>query len=39
MMKFNSEVWIKEFNQIRKRSKKISSAQIEAEIHEFRRQK
>ena len=39
MKKLDSKALIEEFNQIRKRTKKMSSAQIEAEIHEFRRQK
>ena len=39
MKKFDSKAWIEEFNRIRKRTKKMSSAQIEAEIHEYRRQK
>lgn len=39
MKKLDSDAWIKEFNQIRKRTKKMSSAQIEALIHEVRKEK
>ena len=39
MKKLDSDAWIKEFNQIRKRTKKMSSAQIEALIHEVREEK
>ena len=39
MKKFDSDAWIKKFNEMRKRTAKLSPAQIEAEIHEVRRQK
>ena len=39
MKKFDSDAWIKKFNEMRKRTAKLSPAQVEAEIHEVRRQK
>ena len=39
MKKLDSEAWIKEFNQIRKRTGKLSSAEIEELIHEVRKEK
>ncbi len=39
MKKFDSHAWIKKFKEMRKRTAKLSSSQIEAEIHDYRRQK
>ena len=39
MKKLDSDAWIKEFRQIRKRTKKLSPSKIEALIHEVRKEK
>jgi len=39
MKKLDSDAWIKEFRQIRKRTGKLSSTQIEELIHEVRKEK
>lgn len=39
MKKFDSDAWIKEFRQIRSRTKKMSPEKIEAEIHAYRKEK
>jgi len=39
MKKLDSKALVEEFNRIRKRTKKMSSAQIEALIHEVREEK
>ena len=39
MKKFDSDAWIKKFNEMRKRTAKLSSSQVEALIHEVRKEK
>ena len=39
MKKFDSDAWIKKFNEMRKRTTKLSSSQVEALIHEVRKEK
>ena len=39
MKKLDSDAWIKEFRQIRKRTRKLSPSKIEALIHEVRKEK
>ena len=39
MKKLDSDAWIKEFRQIRKRTRKLSPSKIEAIIHEVRKEK
>ena len=39
MKKLDSDAWIKEFRQIRKRTRKLSPGKIEALIHEVRKEK
>ena len=39
MKKLDPDAWIKEFRKIRKRTGKLSSAQIEGLIHEVRKEK
>ncbi|HLC50026.1 MAG TPA: AbrB/MazE/SpoVT family DNA-binding domain-containing protein [Candidatus Nanoarchaeia archaeon] len=39
MKRLNVDLWIKEFDQMRKQTKKMSPKQIEAEIHAYRKEK
>jgi len=39
MKKFDSDAWMKKFNEMRKRTAKLSSSQVEALIHEVRKEK
>jgi|TARA_B100001971_G_C17941597_1_gene407943 AbrB family looped-hinge helix DNA binding protein len=39
MKKFDPEAWIKEFREMRKRTAKLSSKQVEDLIHEVRKEK
>ena len=39
MKKLDSDAWIKKFNEMRKRTAKLSSSEVEALIHEVRKEK
>jgi AbrB family looped-hinge helix DNA binding protein len=39
MKKFDADAWVKEFKRLRAKTKKLSPAEIEAEIHAYRKEK
>ena len=39
MKKLDSDAWIKKFNEMRKRTARLSSSEVEALIHEVRKEK
>lgn len=39
MKKFDSDAWVKKFNEMRNRTAMLSPVQVEAEIHEIRKEK
>lgn len=39
MKKFDSDAWIKKFREMRKRTAKLSSSEVEALVHEVRKEK